>query len=143
MEPIVIETELDVTPEHAFAVWTDKCSTWWPRSHSMSESSDFKVIFEPFPGGRVFELGPDGSEYEWGVVVTWEPPYLLEYRWHIFLQPHQATHVSVEFRRIDSGTSVRLINSGFEVFDEATAKNRIGRVQDAWETLVELYRAAV
>lgn len=143
MEPIVIEAQLEVAPQHAFEVWTEKCSIWWPPSHSMGEGQGFEVVFEPFQGGRIFERGQDGAEHDWGQVTTWEPPSRLEYRWHIFLSPEQATIVTVEFQPTDTGTKVRLVNSGFEVFDEATARDRVGRVQGAWESLIELYRGAV
>lgn len=108
----------------------------------MSQSDDFDVVFEPHVGGRVYERGADGVEYEWGEVTVWEPPRRLDYLWHIFLDRHQATTVTVTFTPTDSGTSVRLENSGFEVFGDG-AEERAGRVGGAWETLTARYREAL
>lgn len=137
--PIVIEFEVAAPPERAFRAWTERCSSWWPRSHSMSESEDFDVVFEPHEGGRIFERGPDGVEHDWGRVTVWEPPHSLEYRWHIFLDPDRATRVSITFQGTDNGCQVRLVNDGFEVFGEA-AEERVGRVGGAWLELVGGYR---
>jgi uncharacterized protein YndB with AHSA1/START domain len=108
----------------------------------MSQSDDFDVVFEPEVGGRVYERGADGVEYEWGEVTVWEPPRRLDYLWHIFLDRDQATTVTVTFTPTDSGTSVRLENSGFEVFGDR-AEERAGRVGDAWEDLAARYREAL
>ena len=35
MEPIIVEFEVEASPEHAFDVWTSKPSLWWPRSHTV------------------------------------------------------------------------------------------------------------
>lgn len=131
MDPIVLEFEVRVSPEHAFKTWTESCASWWPRSHCMSQADDFDVVFEPRAGGRIYERGPDGTEYEWGEVTIWEAPHRLEYLWHIFLEPDRATTVSVSFVPTATGTRVTLVNSGFEVFGDA-AEERMGRVGSAW-----------
>lgn len=70
MEPIVVEFEVSCTPAHAFRVWTHDGPSWWPPSHSVSTDPDLAVVFEPRPGGRIFERTPDGTEHDWGEVVT-------------------------------------------------------------------------
>jgi len=140
--PIVLEFEVSASVDHAFDMWTRRCALWWPRSHSMSQKDGFAVVFEPFVGGRVFETGPDGEEHDWGVVTAWDPPNRVEYLWHIFLEPEKATHVSLTFTPVDGGTSVRLENSGFEVFGDG-AEERMGRVGSAWDGITVLYREAI
>lgn len=142
MEPIVVEFDVSAPPEHAFHIWTDRCAMWWPKSHSMSQADGFDVVFEPRVGGRVYERGADGAEYEWGEVSIWDPPHRLEYLWHIFLDRGKATTVSVTFTPTASGTAVRLENSGFEVFGDL-AEERAGRVGGAWQSLTAGYRQAV
>lgn len=142
MDPIVFDFEVAAPPDHAFRVWTDGCAVWWPKSHSMSQSEDFEVIFEPFVGGRILERGPDGAEHDWGEVTVWEPPRRVVYRWHIFLSRENATMVTVTFKPTDLGTAVRVENSGFEVFAEA-APERMTRVGSAWGALTALYRQAI
>ena len=138
-EPIVLEFDVRATPEHAFRTWTELCDHWWPPSHSMSGSGEFTVIFEPRAGGRIFERGPDGTEYEWGQVTTWDAPHRIAYRWHIFLDPGRATTVEVTFEPSGVGTKVRLVNDGFEVFGEG-ASERADRVGAAWGGITDRYR---
>jgi len=139
MEPIVVEFDVKTDVEHAFMMWTEKCALWWPRSHCMSQAEPFDVVFEPFVGGRIFETGPDGAEYDWGRVTLWEPPHRVEYLWHIFLDPDRATMVSVAFDPRDGGTRVRLENSGFEIFGDGAAE-RVERVGGAWAGITGHYR---
>jgi len=142
MGPIVVEFEVGATVDHAFSMWTSRAALWWPRSHSMSQAEGFDVVFEPYAGGRVFERGPDGAEHEWGEVTLWDPPRRVEYWWHIFLDRDKATKVSVSFTPGVAGTSVRLENSGFEVFGDG-AEERVERVGGAWNGIVQHYRDAV
>lgn len=142
MDPIVLEFEVQAGPEHAFKTWTEKCALWWPRSHCMSQADGFDVVFEPFVGGRIYERGPDGAEYDWGEVTVWDEPDRVEYRWHIFLESEKATTVVVTFTGSGGGTIVRLENSGFEVFGDG-AEERTSRVESAWGGIVQHYRDVV
>ncbi|MCI0426154.1 MAG: SRPBCC domain-containing protein [Actinobacteria bacterium] len=136
--PVVVEVTVTASPSHAFDTWTRRCSVWWPRSHSMSQAEDFQVIFEPYVGGRIYEIGPDGIRHQWGEVTGWNPPNRVEYRWHIFLEPDEATTVTVTFDAVEDGTLVRLVNSGFEVFGDGAPARR-DRVGTAWARIVEHY----
>lgn len=80
----------------------------------------------PFAGGRIYELSPDGTEHEWGEICVWDPPRRVEYWWHIFLDRDMATMVSISFTPSELGTSVRLENSGFEVFGDGVQSGRSG-----------------
>lgn len=142
MDPITLDFEVRATPEHAFRTWTEHCGIWWPKSHAMSQSDDFEVVFEPFVGGRILERSASGVEYDWGEVTVWEPPRQVVYLWHIFLARDKATTVTVTFTPTDVGTGVRLENSGLEVFADG-AEERATRVGSAWGDLTDLYREAV
>lgn len=141
MDPVFLEFEVEASVESAFATWTERANVWWPRSHSMSQSDGFQVVFEPRVGGRIYERSPDGTEHEWGEITVWKPPERVEYRWHIFLGPDKATDVSVTFTPTDGGTTVRLENSGFEVFGDSAAE-RAPRVAGAWGSITQDYRDA-
>jgi uncharacterized protein YndB with AHSA1/START domain len=141
MKPIVLEFEVEANVDQAFSVWTEHSTLWWPRSHSMSQTDSFEVIFEPFAGGRIYELGPDRTEHEWGEIVVWDPPHRVEYWWHIFLDREIATKVSISFTPSLSGTSVRLENSGFEVFGDGSAQRK-ERVGEVWQGITRQYREA-
>lgn len=133
-DPLVIEFEVAVPAEHAFGIWTERCATWWPDDHTISRAPT-SVVFEPRPGGRIFERGPDGAEHEWGTVVAWEPPARVAYRWHLFFDPSEATDVEVTFRRVgDDRTLVRLEQSGWERLGEA-GPGRRARTGRVWREL--------
>ena len=144
IEPIVVEFEVEATPEHAFDVWTSKPAIWWPRSHTVSRDPELIVVFEPFAGGRIYERGSDGMEHEWGEVVVWDPPTRVEYLWHLFFDRSEATEIAVTFIPIDENKSqVRLVQTGFERLSEEVGPERRRRTSDAWLELTGLYREAL
>lgn len=143
IDPIVVEFDVRASPGHAFRVWTEKPSMWWPRSHTVTRDPALTVVFEPFQGGRIYERGSDGTEHEWGEVLIWEPPIRIGYLWHLFFDRAEATEITVTFTEIDSGARVRLIQSGFERLGRDVAAERRRRTGDAWLELTELYREAI
>ncbi len=141
VEPLVVELVVAAEPAHAFEVWTRRCSTWWPASHTVS-GDPATIEFEPAAGGRIVERGPDGAEHLWGEVTTWAPPGLLRYRWHLFFDPREATDVEVTFRAVDGGTVVRLEQSGWEGLGAAGPARR-DRTGVAWRELTDRFRQAL
>jgi uncharacterized protein YndB with AHSA1/START domain len=129
MEPLEIELTVACSPEHAFEVWTEKTSLWWPKGHSRSGDPE-AVVFEPRAGGRIYERGRDGAEHDWGEVIAWEPPRRLAYLWHIYGERADATDVEVTFAAAGEGTAVRIVHGGFERLgakgEELRKRNRQG-----------------
>jgi hypothetical protein len=74
MEPLELAFTVDCPPEHAFDLWANRTSLWWPKGHSVSADPGLVVTFEPRPGGRIYERTPAGEEHDWGEIVAWEPP---------------------------------------------------------------------
>ena len=142
-EPIIVEFDVRASPGHAFRVWTEKPSMWWPRSHTVTRDPDLTVVFEPFQGGRIYERGTDGAEHEWGEVLIWEPPVRIGYLWHLFFDRSEATEITVTFTEIESGARVRLVQSGFENLQGDVANDRRTRTNHAWLELTGLYRQVV
>jgi uncharacterized protein YndB with AHSA1/START domain len=105
IEPLRLSFEIRCPPEHAFEVWTTRLSSWWPKGHSASGHPDTTVVFEPRPGGRIFERTPDGTEIDWGEITVWSPPDLLGYLWHIARDRSDATTVTLHFVALDDGTT--------------------------------------
>jgi uncharacterized protein YndB with AHSA1/START domain len=139
--PLVVEFEVAAEPEHAFAVWTERCASWWPAGHTISRGPD-AIMFEPHAGGRIFERAPDGTEHEWGAIVAWDPPTRLSYLWHLFFDPSEATEVQVTFRSPGAGrTIVRIEQSGWERLGEAGPPRRTRTVQ-VWRELSGVFRSA-
>ena len=115
IEPLRLSVEIDCAPEHAFAVWTERIGTWWPRGHSVSGDPDIDVVLEAGVGGRILERTPDGTEIVWGEITGWEPPARLAYRWHIRRDPHEATDVQLHFVDLTDGrTRLDIEQTGWE-----------------------------
>jgi hypothetical protein len=135
-DPLVVEFEVGVAPAHAFDVWTQRCATWWPRSHTMSGDPS-AITFEPRAGGRIVERGP-GGDHEWGEVLAWEPPERLRCLWHPFFDRADATEVDITFRAVASGTAVRIEQRGFERLGDAGPPRR-ARTDEAWGVVTEAF----
>lgn len=133
-DPLVIEFELNVPPDHAFAAWTERCATWWPRSHTVSGNPS-AITFEPRAGGQIVEHA--GAEtHPWGTVLEWDPPRRLRYLWHLFFTPAEATEVDVTFTGRGSRTVVRLEQSGWERLGSAGGPRR-ERTSHAWSEITD------
>ena len=114
IEPLRIELDVDCSPAHAFAVWTERIDRWWPRSHTVSGDPAL-VVLEPWVGGRLLERAADGNEIVWGEITAWDPPHRFAYLWHIRRDRVDATDVSISFDDgDDGGTRVRIVHDGWE-----------------------------
>jgi uncharacterized protein YndB with AHSA1/START domain len=139
-EPLLVEFEVAAPPPRAFALWTERCASWWPRSHTVS-GDPRAITFEPHPGGRIIERGADGREHAWGEVLDWEPPGRLRYLWHPFFTRAEATEVEVSFHARGERTAVRLEQRGFERLG-ASGPPRRERTGQAWATITTAFAAA-
>lgn len=74
---------VEIGVERAFTVFSEQMATWWPPEHHLNEAPFAVIIVEPRAGGRWYEVGTDGSELDWGVVLTWDPPRHLALSWHL------------------------------------------------------------
>src|ERR1700681_4136815 len=83
IEPVRKEIVVAVSQEHAFRVFTDKMTTWWPPEHHIGKSPMKHAVLEPRVGGRWYEIGEDGAECNWGKVLVWSPPSRLVLAWQI------------------------------------------------------------
>ncbi len=134
-EPIQIRVRVECPPEHAFTIWTERAGTWWPRAHSISKDPGFRVVIEPWVGGRILERTTTGEEHDWGEILVWEPPRRLVYIWHIYGARHAATEVEVSFASEDEGTVVTITHAGWERLTPTQPDLR-GRNQLAWSRVL-------
>ncbi len=96
---IVVNAPADV----AFAVFTEDMGSWWPPDHHILQSALASMVFEPREGGRIYDVGADGSECQWARVLAYEPPDRVVFSWDISLQwqvetdPDRTSEVEVRF----------------------------------------------
>ena len=97
------EIVVEATIERAFEVFTQQFDRIKPREHNMLGVDIAESVFEPRPGGRVFDRGVDGSECQWARVVAYEPPERIVFtwdispHWQIETDPARASEVEVRF----------------------------------------------
>lgn len=107
--------------QRAFDVFTARFDTWWPREHHIGAADMAEAILEPKTGGRFYERGVDGSECEWGRVLTYDPPTRLVLSWHLQgdwtydADEAHASEIEVVFVPVDAHTTrVELAHRLFE-----------------------------
>ena len=76
---IVVEAPI----ERAFQVFTEDFDQVKPREHNMLQVDISETVFEPRVGGRVYDRGVDGSEYQWARVLAFEPPNRVVFSWDL------------------------------------------------------------
>jgi uncharacterized protein YndB with AHSA1/START domain len=142
-EPLRMEFDVACPPEHAFAVWTARIDTWWPRDHTVTGAPDLTVVLQDRVGGRIFERTPDGTEHDWGEVTVWEPPERLAYRWHLRQDPADATEVDIRFLPTgDDATRVEIEHRGWERLGSAADTHRERNIA-GWSSLLPHYQQHV
>jgi uncharacterized protein YndB with AHSA1/START domain len=134
--PLQLAFTVACPPEHAFAVWTQRPSLWWPKSHSVSADPDLTVTFGPRAGGRIFERTATGEEHDWGQILEWEPPRRLVYRWHLRQDRADATRVEISFAADGAGTAVTIVHSEWQKLGQRERNER------GWIGLVPHFVAA-
>lgn len=77
------QARVDLAVEEAFTFFTESIGRWWPAEYHIGSSPMVDTILEPRPGGRWYERGADGTECDWGRVLTWEPPHRIVLTWQI------------------------------------------------------------
>lgn len=112
------------SPVEAFDVFVDWIDSWWPKdSHSIaaSHTPDDKptVIFECQAGGRIYEVGNDGTSHQWGRVREVERGRKLVFSWHVGRPEEEASEVEISFSDAgDKGTRVELEHRNWEIFGD-------------------------
>lgn len=136
---------VEVGRERAFAVFTDGLDSWWTRSHHIGAAEMEVAVLEPREGGRWYEKGVDGSECDWGHVLTWDPPRRLVLAWQINgrwqYDPALVTEVEVTFTE-KSATRTRVDLEHRHLDRMGPAADQVRRVfesPDGWPGLLRRF----
>ncbi len=133
---------LSCTPEHAFAVFTDGMSTWWPiETHSEHGAGGTAHIDEH----AIYEISKDGVRNEWGTVLVWEPPSRIVVTWAPGADKSVTTELELRFAADGpegSTTRFELIHRGWERHGEGAVdlSNRYGV---GWDGVLERFRTSL
>lgn len=130
-----------VAAERAFEVWTQQIRAWWPVSHSRSGDPQTQVFMEGKVGGRFYERTSDGAEYDWGVVVGWEPPHRLAFTWYLGSSQELPTQVEVHFVALaERQTRLDLEHRGPELIGELW-RQRKNIFSASWDSVLAKFEA--
>jgi uncharacterized protein YndB with AHSA1/START domain len=148
--PVRRSVLVQASQKEAFEAFTSKMGRWWNPAFSISATRApiRDVIVEPRTGGKWYERGEDGSECQWGRVITWDPPHRVVLAWQItshwqfggdFL-----TEVEVRFIGEGTGTRVELEHRLLERYGDAESDIR-GKFESpaGWGGLLERFRESV
>lgn len=109
-------------PDEAFALFTERLSTWWPYTmKSVGLDRTETVSLEGWVGGRLFEKIAGGGEALWGQVRVWDPPRRLVLSWEVN-PDNPGTIIEVTFDAQDGGTTVRLEHRGWERYGSSASE---------------------
>jgi uncharacterized protein YndB with AHSA1/START domain len=82
-ESIQKSVVVNAAVERAFALFIGRFDAIKPREHNLLSVPIAETIFEPYVGGRIYDVGADGSRCEWARVLVYEPPSRLVFSWDI------------------------------------------------------------
>ena len=138
--PVEKSVLVHCAPARAFEAFTAEIAQWWPmQTHSVAEAQVRSVAIEPRVGGRIFETAADGTESDWGRVLTWSPPLGFAMTWHPGRPAERHTVVELSFAAEGSATRVRLVHRGWEALG-GNAQGSRANYDGGWEVvLVRLF----
>jgi uncharacterized protein YndB with AHSA1/START domain len=147
--PVRKEVRVGIGVEEAFRLFVEDFGAWWPvEVHSRAAHDQYgkrvsvaRVVFEPRPGGRVYEVTSEGVEGSWADVLRYEPPTRLVLAWKPNDRPEPPTEVEIRFHPDESGTLVRLEHRGWEALGPRAIEARDGYDQ-GWRIPLERFVAA-
>ncbi|MGV9714069.1 SRPBCC family protein [Gordonia sp. NPDC003424] len=146
---IRVSTEVGIPIERAFGVFTADIGTWWDPDHHILSAPLDRMVFEPFVGGNIIDVGVDGSECRWSRVLIYEPPQRVCFSWDINTQwqletdPEKTSEIEVCFRALSSDrTEVVLTHRNLDRHGEGweSMRDAVGR---GWDLGRYADRAAV
>ena len=114
---ILVALRVAATPERAFDVFTREIGLWWQPNglFQFTQRGNGTLALEPGEGGRLTETFDDGSLFEIGRVLVWQPPERLVLTWRQeSFAPEQRTEVHVSFEAVGAETRVTVQHFGWD-----------------------------
>lgn len=141
LDPVVTRLEVPCGVRRAYEVFVGGMGTWWPlhkRAMSMrSGKPALRLDVDARVGGRIVEIGGDGTEYHWGTFRVLRPYEFVGFDFHMGMPADQASLVEVRFAAInDRCTEVSLTQSNWEAFGDLAEMLR-GSYGSSWVMILE------
>lgn len=141
-EPLIKKVEVNCDQKTAFKIFIEEMSSWWLLDRftttAFTGKSALEIKTEPRLNGKIIEVAPDGTEYEWGTITNYEPFYFLSMSFHI---PHpgevvqERSILELRFNVVNKDkTKVELKQYNWEAFGKR-AKMLLGGYGAGWDLL--------
>lgn len=113
VQPIRKSIVVNAGVVRAFELFVDRFDAIKPREHNLLAVPIAETVFEPRVGGRIYDVGVDGSRCEWARILVYEPPSRVVFSWDIGptwqLESDPARTSEVEVRFVaESAQSTRI-----------------------------------
>jgi uncharacterized protein YndB with AHSA1/START domain len=140
--PIVRSVVVKAPPRVAFDRFTQQMAKWWPAEHHTGGNPFNEVVIEPRVEGRWFERDTQGTETQWGKVLTWEPPARVVLAWQLSAEfkfdPDFITELELTFEPQGTGTRVTLEHRNLERYGDSAEKIRAA-LDGGWPGIFQSY----
>ena len=115
--PVRQSTLVRASAQHTFTTFVTTIGAWWPvQPFSAGQGRVRDITVEQRQGGRVYETWDDGTEVDWGALLTWQPPQRLVLTW---TGTPVATEIELTFRALGPAvTRVVVEHRGWEALTE-------------------------
>jgi len=116
---VLVAVRVPSTPWEAFRAFTEEIGQWWRPNglFQFTENKNGRLAFEPGPRGRLVEHYDDGTMFEVGRVVLWEPPERLVVGWReANFAADQHTELHVRFAPVGDQTRITVEHYGWDSF---------------------------
>lgn len=124
--------------EAAFRMFCEQIGQWWPKGPSFDGKIAADMVIEARVGGRFYQVFADGTDFEIGRVLVYQPPTIVAFTWRA-PSWDAATRVEIRFIPDGNGTRVELEHSGWEQTEKVREfrKNYDG----GWDVMLGHYAA--
>jgi len=148
--PVRQSTLVRASARDTFDTFVTSIGAWWPvQPFSAGKDRVRDITIERRQGGRVYETWDDGTEIDWGTLLTWRPPEQFTMTW---TSTPAVTEVELTFAALGPAlTRVTVEHRGWEALtDEQLAEDcalpggyRSGAYSQGWETILACLARAV
>lgn len=147
LEPIVTRIEVPCGLSRAYGVFVEGMGSWWPlhkRAMSMRTGTPaLRLDVDPVVGGKIVEIGGDGTQYHWGTFRALQPPDYAAFDFHMGMPAAQASMVEVRFAAVTPHrTAVTLTQGNWEAFGDLAEMLR-GSYGSSWSLILDGYEQAL
>jgi uncharacterized protein YndB with AHSA1/START domain len=143
VKPIRQSVRVKADPARAFTLFTQKMGAWWPDKKTIGPAPRADIVVEPFIGGRWFERSADGTETQWGHVLSFDPPNRIILAWQISGQwkfdPDLVTELEITFSTLGRETEVVLEHRNLERLGQDNP-NLLSLMDQGWGAILGSYQ---